>query len=613
MTNEERLTLLMTPCSDKEHLHAWIKFHTGLDFPGQTLSRFASSNPMDFIWKVYSAIMDGRPLAVLGLAGRDSFKTLSLSVIDLLSFVHDGRHTIHIAMTAQQGSRARNYLEKFLTRNEFLNNAIVKQNTREITLKINGEEVGMELLSATPKQVQGGHCSLLTFDEVASSMEPSNVKAYKDAHGILGSSTNGKPAVTVKITSRQTGDSLAEEEIRGAAESGIEIMQWTTLDATERCPDERSGTTQTALWFDPLRGDKYTEAEYESLPDSRKEGFQLTTDTFNKCRKCPIAAFCAGDLKKQTSKSPLLRTIDDVINKVRLAGSWDWGVAQIMSMRPSTEGLIYFEFERQIHVPGWKKMWENLMGEIPQFEVNRKMFVDALKKKGAYFYAGVDWGWSSPSTCVIMAVDRRDFCYIIDTVGRTFTADPEFIELIRTSVHKTYDIQMFCPDLANGSGNALLRQAALPTTDEIDKSVNLGINIVKGLLKVPGTNGMSRLFIAPDLASKNLNHKGILEEFELYRKKMDAANRIMDDDEPEDKNNHYMDALRYMCWWLFGRMRMQMGTDPLIGGRERSNIPSLEQIAQEHGIQYMDNRDRKDDDDDDDPDGRPSGAIWGWT
>jgi len=610
----------MTPCSDKEHLHAWIKYHTGLDFPGTTISRFSTSNPMDFIWTVYSAIMDGRPLGVLGLAGRDSFKTLGLSVIDLLSFVHDGRHTIHIAMTAQQGSRARNYLEKFLTRNEFLNNAIIKQNTREITLKINNEEVGMELLSATPKQVQGGHCSLLTFDEVASSMEPANVKAYKDAHGILGSSTNGKPAVTVKITSRQTSHSLAEEEIRNAAESGLKILKWTTLDATERCSDERSGTIPTYLYINPYRGDKFTETEYSSLPDARKEGFELTEDTFDKCRQCPIAAFCCGDLKKQISKSPLLRTIDDVINKIRLAGSWDWGVAQIMSLRPSTEGLIYFEFDRQIHVPGWNAMWETLIGEPAGFEVTREQFIKALKKKGATFYAGNDWGWSSPSTCVVMAIDKRDFCYVIDTVGRTLTSDPEFIELIRTTINKKYGIQMYCPDLANGSGNELLRQAELPTTDDINKSINLGINVIKGLLKVPGTNGQSRMFFAPDLDSKRKqNHKGILEEFDLYHKKMDVAGRILDDDDPADEHNHYLDALRYMCWWLFGRMRMRLGTEYSGAGMVDSqgnptNIPSLEKIALDHGIQYLDNRDDGgNDDDDDDPNGRPGSALWSWT
>ena len=624
MANLTELQKLMVPAKDIDHLHAWILYWTGLDFPKKTVSRFSNSNPMNFIWTVYSAIMEGRSYAALGLAGRDSFKTLALSVIDLLSFVHDARHTVHVAMTSAQGSRARNYLDKYITKIELLRNAVVKQNTREIALNIDGQNVGMEILPATPKAVQGAHCALLTFDEVASSMEPNNVRAYRDAHGILGSSEKGKPAVIVKITSRQSGYSLAEEELRNAASSGLDVQKWTTLDATERCPDERSGTIPMPLWINPLRDEKYTEEEFRSLPDSKKDGFIKTTDTFVNCRTCPIAAFCCGDLKKQTSNSPLLRTIDDVINKIRLAGSWDWGVAQIMSMKPSSEGLVYFEFDRQKHVPGWNAMWKTLTGEAPTEEITRDIFVAKLKSLGAVFYAGMDWGWSSPSTCVVLAVDRREMVYVIDVIGRTMTSDPEFIELVRTTLHKKYDIQMYCPDLANGSGNALLRQAELPTTDEIDKTINLGVNLVKGLLRVPGTDGQSRIFFAPDLQSKVPGVAGILEEFELYHKKMDATNRILDNDDPEDKHNHYLDALRYVVYWLFGRMRLKVGTDytqemmAMPSFQQQSNIPSLEKIAREHGIHYEDNRHVLEDSDDDkdpkDPDGgRPGGAIWSWT
>lgn len=619
MSKIDEVSMLMTPCADKEHLYFWIRKHTGLDFPKQTLSRFSTSNPMDFIWECYSAIMDGRPLAVLGLAGRDSFKTLALSVIDLLSFLHDKRHTIHIGMTAQQAGRARNYLEKFINKISFLRNSVIKQNTREITLNIDGEEIGMEILGATPKAVQGAHCALLTFDEIASSMEPSNVRAYQDAHGILGSSTSGKPAVIVKITSRQKGYSLAEEEIRNAPQTGLKILRWTTLDATERCPDERSGTVPTPIWINPLRGDKFLEAEYQKLPDTRKDGFQLTTDTFDKCRECPIVSFCAGDLKKQRSKSPLLRTIDDVINKIRLSGSWDWAVSQIMSMKPSTEGLVYFEFDRQKHVPGWDTMWETLTAEKPEFPINREAFVKELKRRGAYFYAGMDWGWSSPSTCVVMAVDSREICYVVEAVGRTLTSDPEFIELIRTTVHKKYDIQMYCPDLANGSGNSLLKQAGLPTTSDIDKSINMGINLVKGLLKVPGTNGETRIYFAPDLISNDTKHKGILDELDLYHKKMDANNKILDNDNPADEYNHYMDALRYMIYWLFGRMRLKVGTDyykeKKTSTGAQTNIPDLDQIAREHGIQYEDNTHIIDEEGmvHEERDPGPGGALWRWT
>lgn len=608
------VTKLMSPCSDKEHLAAWIRRYTGLELPDQTISRFSNSNPLDFVWRVYRAVMDGQAAGFLAVAGRDSMKTLGLSMIDLLVFLHDSRNTIHIAMTSQQASRARNYLEKFINKEPIIRQSLTKQNVREIRLNIDGEEVGLEVLPATPKAVQGAHCAFLSFDELASSMEPANIRAYSDAHGIVGSSSKGKPGVIVKITSRQKGYSLAEQELRDAAKTGIEVMKWTTLDATERCEDERSGTIPTPLYIHPLRGTKLTEEEFKLLHPGKADGFQRTEDTFDKCRECPIAAFCAGDLKKQKSKSILLRKIDDVINKIRMAGSWDWAVAQIMSMKPSSEGLIYFEFDRQVHVPGWEAMWRVLTGEENP-HANRDSFIAELKRRRATFYAGMDWGWSSPSTCVVMAVDKREYCYVIDAIGRNYTPDPEFVELVRTTVHRKYDVQMYCPDLANGSGNTLLRQAGLPTTDDIDKSISLGINLVKGMLRVPGTNGQTRMFFAPDLASTIPGMPGVIEEFEIYKKKQDATGKIMDDEDPEEGNDHYLDSLRYLAWWLFGRMRMKVGTDYAEPPRQKreTNIPSLERIVREHGLHVTDNRENAPNPGDDDPDYTPGGPIWSWT
>jgi hypothetical protein len=539
---------------------------------------------------------------------------LGSSIIDLLSFLHDGRNGVHVAMTTQQGMRAKNYLEKFINKEPLIRQSVVKQNTKEVRLNIDGEEVGLEILPATPKAVQGAHCSFLSFDELASSMEPSNVRAYSDAHGIIGSSSKGKPGVIVKITSRQQGFSLAEQELRDAGKTGLRVLKWTTLDATERCPDDRSGTVSTPLWINPLKGEKYTDEEFKEIPAAKQDGFILTNDTFEKCRECPIAAFCAGDLKKQKSTSQLLRTIDDVINKIRMAGSWDWAVAQIMSMQPEKSGLIYFEFDRQIHIPGWEGMWKTLTGVDPAGPINRDMFVSELKRRGASFVAGVDWGWSAPSTCVVLAIDRREFVYVMDVVSRTYTPDPEFIELLRTGVHRKYDIQMYCPDLANGSGNALLRQAGLPTTDDIDKSINLGINLVKGLLRIPGTNHDPRILFAPDLPrAPGIN--GIVEEFELYHKKVDATGKVMDNEDPAPEHDHHLDALRYCIYWLFGRMRMQIGSQAEANAqaaRPASNMPSLEEIARQHGIQFVDNRDEGPRDPGDDL-GGPTGPIWSWT
>ncbi len=633
MSGVDAVKLLMAPLHDKYELQDWVLDNLGFELPGCLVSRFADCTPLDFVWEAYEAIMTGKPLAMMGLAGRDGVKTVGLSIIDLLAFLHDQREAIHVAMTSQQGGRAKAYLASYINHQPNLNNAVVKHNTREIKLNIDGEAVGMEILPATPKAVQGGHCSLLTFDELASSMEPNNVKAYRDAHGILGTSRKGKPAVVIKITSRQQGHSLAEQELKNVSKTGLKIRKWTTFENTERCPDSRSGQVPTPMWINRDKGETYSQAEVEGMDANKKVGLQRIDSTFDGCRKCMLAPLCQGDLKKQTSKSALLRTIDDVINKIALSGSWDWALAQIASLKPTTEGLIYWEFDRAVHVPGWDAMWHRLTGAMPTTKVGRYEFIAELKKRGAQFYGGIDWGFNpSPSVALVIAVDRRGYMYVVEAMAKIKMNDPEFIEsVIRQDLQPRYDVQMWCPDLANASGRDILKGVA-PTTDEIDKRIAFGVNLVKGCLRVPGQNGATRIFFAPDLdvglpmavsgsiedGGKGRPIESIFEEFELYHKKTDKAGRVLDMEDPHDSFNHFLDALRYTIYWLVGRMRATMPGAESVQSQEltkATNIPSNTDILRDKGIPFIDNRAEVPAQPGIGPvgPGEAGGALWTWT
>ena len=629
-TQEEERLMLMSPLETKEDMQAWIHSHMGIELPDQIVSRFANSTPLDFAWECYRAIIDGTPLSIMGLSGRDSTKTLTLGVIDVLAFLHDKRDTVHIAMTQAQGQRAKAYIEGFINKNKLMSGAVVKQNSKNITMLIDGEEVGMELIPATPKAVQGAHCSLLTFDELASSMEPSNVRAVKDAAGIVGTSRTGKSAVVIKITSRQSGHSLAEAEIKRGK---TKVVSWTTLENTERCPDSRSGTEMVPLWINHIRGEVYTEEEFDLMDPGKKDGFYIVDTMREKCRNCPLASLCQSDLKNQTFSGVTLRNIDDVITKLDQGGSQDWALAQLMSLKPSSDGSIYWEWDRKIHVPGWNKMWEILTGmSSSALNINREMFINELKKRGAQFYCGIDWGFNpSPSIALVMAVDNRGYMYVVEAIAKIKMNDGDFIEdILRNGIQIMYDIQMYCPDLANASGRDMLVQAGLPTTDEIDKTVNMGISLVKSVLRVPGTNGKTRVFFAPDL-DKNLPKKqngeeqeSIFDEFELYHKKTDKAGRVLDMDDPAKEYDHFMDSIRYLVYWLVGRKKGNIvysddmtSMYPKENKKERtSNIPSNKELLRQQGINFIDTDGDSsvssgDDGQNDPPEA--GGPIWSWT
>jgi len=622
--------LLMAPILDREHMQLWIEKFIGLEggLPDCTVTSKANSNPLDFVYEVYRAVMDGKPLGILALAGRDSGKTLALSIIDLLVFLHDNRDGVHFAMTKGQGLRARVYLEQFIQRIPALQAAVVKQNNSKVSLNINGEEVGLEVLPCTPKAAQGAHAAFVSFDELASSMDPMNIRGYRDAHGVAGTSRKGKPAVIVKITSRQSSASLAEEELENAPRSGLQVRTWTTIDSMERCPDERSGTELTPLWINIMTGERYTEAEFEMMPVSNRDGFERSVDTRNKCFTCPIVSLCQGSSKKQTSTSPILRKVEDVISKYSFAGVHDWGVSQLMSLKPNSESLVYARFDNKIHVVNWDVMWERLTGEPPKKPgVTRQQWMERAKRAGITFIAGVDWGWTSPSTCVVLGIDRRDNVYVVEARGALRKDDAEWVKFIKDNIHQTYDVQMYCPDSESKSGVNFFRKEDLPVVD-IDKgpgSVLAGVNLVRGFVRVPGTNKETKLFIASDIVSSIPNVPGIIEEFAKYSKEVDAAGSVLDD-KFKKGFDHYLDALRYCIYWYFGKatVRSLMGE----GDTRSLDSPNADMVAlaKAQGINFNDNRQGfdhmgpqadpdDDDDDDDDPNkgGGGSGLQWAWT
>jgi len=618
--------LLMAPINSREELQAWLKDNLGFTLPDCKVTEYADSTPLDFVYDVYRHIMDGKPLHTMALSGRDSGKTVALSIIDLLSLLHDQRSAIHMGMTKDQAKRAREYLDNYIKKHPIIKGTVTKDNTTELKLKVDNDEVGLELIAMSPKAVQGAHYALVSYDEVSSSVDPTHLKAYKDSSGIPGSSRKGKPAVIVKITSRQAGYSLAEQEIKNAAKSGIKIVKWTTIDCMKKCPDERSGTEYAPMWVNIIKGKHHTDTEFAQLSEKEKDGYSRTTDTKKNCHTCPLAVYCQGKAKKQTSTSPLLREIDDVITKVNSSGSHDWIVSQIMSLSPSTEGLVYFEFTRSLHIPGWNAMWETLTGQAPPIEITRDEFLKQLKRSGATFYAGIDFGWSSPSTCVVIAVDRRDNVYVVDAVGKTFISDPEWVEFVKTNIHSKYDVQMYCPDAEDQGAIKHFRDNNIPCAN-IDKSkgtVKAGVNTVKRFLRIPGTNNQAKIFIAPDIGSTVTNVPGLVDEFELYKKQTDVTGKILDDQNPEKGNDHYLDALRYVLFWLFGKIQMQAtfatsGYEPVLV----TNAPTADELARMQGVTFNDNRGdfknmgvQDDDDPDDDPDGNgsPGGGLKvAWT
>lgn len=626
-SDDAEYRLLTTEIKDKEHLQNWIEYFVGFRMPDCKLMDHSTSTPLDFIWESYQAMQRGESLHITAIAGRDSGKTVALSIIDLLALI-DGRDVAHLGMIRTQAQRAKDYLEQIINRNPVLKKRVVKQNSTEIKLKIADDIVGIETLTMSVKAVQGKHVSCLSMDEIGSSLDPVNLKAYRDAAGMPGNSKSGKSALVLKISSRQSGFSLVEKAIQDAPKTGEQIRFWTTLDCTERCDDKRSGTEDLPLWINIKRGEKYDDQEFGRLPANQKEGFVRTTLTKKNCKSCPLAAYCGGKLRHQTSTSPLLRKIDDVVGKINASGaSTNWVLSQLMSMQPSTESLVYHEFSPEIHVRSYPQLFEILTGIQAPPTIDRQQFILELKRRGCQFYAGIDFGYASPAVVTVVAVDGKDRVYVVESFAAIRKNDDEFAEIVATEIEPKYGVQMYVADSESPSGISLLRSRNLPVSEAIKGagSVRTGLNVVKAMLRMAGTNNETRIYFCPELQQSNLpNTPGLIEEFGLYQWSTDAAGQILDDKPPMKGSDHHCDSLRYVLSWLFGKTKAQATfATPYEPTVETNNLYGPDLIRAQ-GLYVNDNRDQFDsqgrpkkkpgDDDPDDGGGSAGGGlVIAWT
>jgi hypothetical protein len=356
--------------------------------------------------------------------------------------------------------------------------------------------------------------------------------------------------------------------------------------------------------------------------DKNKQKDYVMHEGFEGCAKCPIFSICLTDAKKQTSNSPMLKSLDnDLIQKVKAEGA-DWALAQLMNLKPSVEGIIYREFDEKIHVKDWNQMWFTLTGKEFPGVCSHDIFVKKCHEMQLPCYAGIDWGYSSPNTVVFFFIDKKDNVYIVKTDGMTQISTPTWINHIKTKYHLMYRVQLYVPDQADQGSIQEMMKAGLPVSNNADKGqIMTGIQVIKKLLKIPGSME-AKLFMNKDTCQH------IIQEFALYHYKLDAAGLVTDD--PDTDNDHWLDALRYPLTLLLGKTNIILG-----GGLEFDNMqgltdqqgnfhrtPSPTEYAASKGISLNQNepdvsklgkigtKSELDDDGNDDSSGSQGGFLW---
>ncbi|CAB4124909.1 hypothetical protein UFOVP53_40 [uncultured Caudovirales phage] len=594
---EQRSKLFFKKCQTKDELSKFIQLFFGLHLPDVTVSRFADTNPLEIIWQVYDICVNkNNPEHIeelLYVAGRGSGKTLGMAIAELLIMLHDGRDVCHVGAVLAQAKRCYEYQTKFMLSPRIRSiiedktkpqedRVLQKLNMEKSAFNIDGELVTIEVLPCTLKACNGPHVPLVVTDEI-DTVTGEGLRAFKEIAGMLDSK-GGKIALRVGISTRKSRYGLMNKMIEEAEQAGRHVRKWTAFEFTTRCPDSRSGVIPTTSYHIIDDMEVIDEAAFK-LKDSKKaKEYVQHTMPGEKCLKCPAAAICIGDAKRQDSKSWMLKPIGELIQKVR-SESTDWALAQLMNLKPSVEGIIYKEFEEKLHVNTWNQMWFKLTGiEFPG-ECTHDLFVKKCHAMNLNCYAGVDWGWSNPNTVVYFFIDKRDNIFVVRSDGMTYVSQPDWVHHLKTRWHSMYRCQLYFPDIADQGAVTEMRKAGLPTASDNDKSINTGTQVIKKLLRVPGTTD-TKMHIAKE------TNGPLIEEFLTYHFKTAADGTITEI--PDTEYDHWLDALRYPLTMLLGKSILIMGGGGL--DLEDNKItdnsgayfktPTPQEYAQANGVRF---------------------------
>lgn len=595
LTIEQERALFLKPCKTRDELKAWIRHFLSLELPDVTVSRFSDTNPLDVIWTVYDICVNkNNPDNIkdlLFVAGRGSGKTLGMAIAELMILIHDKREVVHVGAIQNQAERCYAYQKNFLYNRKLKpivmpsdipeeKRILEKANMSKSIFNIGPDKLTLEVIPCTLKACNGPHVPLVVVDEI-DTVSGEGLKAFKEISGMLDSRP-GKPALRVGISTRKTRYGLMNKQIENADAEGRTVKRWTAFEFTERCSDKRSGTEEIDLYVNQDRMETLTEAEYLKK-DKNKQKEYVQHKGFTGCAKCPIFSICLTDAKKQTSTSPMLKSLDvDLIQKVKAEGA-DWALAQLMNLKPSVEGIVFREYEEKTHARTWNQMWFTLTNTEFPGECTHDIFVKKCHALNLPCYAGIDWGFSSPNTVVYFFVDKRDNIYVVRCDGMTYISQPTWIHHLKTKYHNMYRCQLYVPDVADQGAIQEMQKAGLPVSSRTDKGqINTGIQVIKKFLKVPGT-AESKIHLAKETCAPLMN------EFTLYHYRLDAAGLVSED--PDTEYDHWLDALRYPLTLLFGKTALILGggidIDMNAVADKNGNFyraPSAAEFAQANGI-----------------------------
>lgn len=581
--------LLLRKFESPEELRDWVWLYFDLYMPMGHMSDEANSSSVESMWEIYKAVRDNTGDKIPGytlLSSRDSYKTLSASILEVILLIHFRCTIAHCAAIISQSQKSVEYINNFVTKiMPYLTAKGWKrstQNKMRIELLTDKNEMCyIQVIVLTMRGANSAHTNLLFVDEV-DLVQP---QAYQEAKMIPGVA-RGRFPLTIRLSTRKFAFGLMEQEIQKAPITGEKVIRWNILDVTEYCPPSRclpEEPTKEVFVRRELPLGYIEKAEYEGLDVKERDKYQ-SIQAYQGCLSCPLLSACKKKL--HTHKTPdmvgdLWKPIPAVINVIRQVNP-DVGEAQLLCHKPSTTGLIYPRFNNMENVWTIQQAWESISGNTNKIHFNQ--FIDFIKSLGVPIEAGVDWGFTHQFAIIVAARLSNGVCLILDKFAAPGLELSDCVRIGKEMKEK-YGIQRFWCDTAYPAYVKTYNKEGL-VSPHFEKDVPRGISAVRE--KIIDGVGTRKFFIL-DTENNDSLIKGVM----TYHWKLDSAGN------PTDKPDHTeeadeMDALRYLVDNMFGFKNKliftSVNSDTSLEKPKIKTNSSLEEMAKEVNRQIVQNK-----------------------
>lgn len=205
------------------------------------------------------------------------------------------------------------------------------------------------------------------------------------------------------------------------------------------------------------------------------------------------------------------------------------------------------EYEHEGKIDEWAQEWEALFTTPSSLVYNE--FGDThiispseVPREGTFALA-MDFGLKDPFACVFVVIDHDNNWYVYDEIYMPDLPVDKIGRLVHDKMGDNYFTRMI-GDSAGATEMASLRSKALgsdrlwvtPSKKGKD-SIRAGIRQLKTHLYIREHTGKPKLYVSA-------NCRALIREFQTYKYMRDAWGELSDT--PEDRNNHLLDALRYL-------------------------------------------------------------------